>query len=175
MRLWSLHPAVLDRQGLTACWREGLLAQAVLAGRTRGYTRHPQLQRFQQQPEPLASIGAYLLEVATEADARGYRFDRARIDRASSVGDASAPRMPVTDGQLAFELAHLRRKLVVRSPDVPLPAAPLPHPLFIVEPGPIAEWERPDPVVLTDRTAHADDTAPSEQSAAPDNPTPTER
>ena len=24
MRLWSLHPALLDRQGLTACWREAL-------------------------------------------------------------------------------------------------------------------------------------------------------
>ena len=44
MRLWSLHPKHPDRQGLTACWREALLAQAVLAGRTRGYTRHPQLE-----------------------------------------------------------------------------------------------------------------------------------
>ena len=43
MRIWSLHPRYLDRQGLTACWREGLLAQAVLAGRTRGYRQHSQL------------------------------------------------------------------------------------------------------------------------------------
>ncbi|WP_347755377.1 pyrimidine dimer DNA glycosylase/endonuclease V [Agrococcus sp. ProA11] len=149
MRLWSLHPAALDRQGLTACWREGLLAQAVLAGRTRGYTRHPQLLRFQQQPEPLESIGAYLAEVAAEADARGYRFDRARIDRVPTDG-RPAPRIPVSEGQLAFELAHLRRKLTVRSPKMPLPAVPLPHPLFTVEPGPIAEWERPDPIVLPD-------------------------
>lgn len=169
MRLWSLHPAALDRQGLTACWREGLLAQAVLAGRTRGYTRHPQLQRFQQQPQPLASICAYLAEVATEADARGYRFDRARIDRPCAVGDASAPRIPVSDGQLAFELAHLRRKLAVRSPDVPLPAAALPHPLFTVEPGPIADWERPDTVVPTDHRA------PAAPSTPPNHRTPTER
>jgi len=26
MRLWSVHPRHLDRQGLTACWREALLA-----------------------------------------------------------------------------------------------------------------------------------------------------
>ena len=32
MRLWSLHPRYLDARGLTACWREGLLAQAVLQG-----------------------------------------------------------------------------------------------------------------------------------------------
>ncbi|WP_245703168.1 pyrimidine dimer DNA glycosylase/endonuclease V [Raineyella antarctica] len=41
MRLWSLHPSLLDRAGLGASWREGLLAQAVLAGRTRGYRNHP--------------------------------------------------------------------------------------------------------------------------------------
>lgn len=52
MRIWSLHPSQLDRQGLLACWREALLAQAVLAGRTRGYTRHPQLQRKLAERSP---------------------------------------------------------------------------------------------------------------------------
>src|SRR5690606_6899395 len=42
MRLWSLHPRYLDRQGLLALWREALLARAVLRGETRGYTLHPQ-------------------------------------------------------------------------------------------------------------------------------------
>ena len=37
MRLWSLRPKYLDSQGLVALWREGLLAQAVLRGKTRGY------------------------------------------------------------------------------------------------------------------------------------------
>ena len=46
MRMWSVHPSHLDRAGLVACWRESLLAQAVLAGRTRGYRNHPQLERF---------------------------------------------------------------------------------------------------------------------------------
>ncbi|MGB4136662.1 MAG: pyrimidine dimer DNA glycosylase/endonuclease V, partial [Microbacterium sp.] len=46
MRLWSVHPRYLDAKGLVACWREALLAQAVLAGRTRGYARHPQVERF---------------------------------------------------------------------------------------------------------------------------------
>ena len=53
MRLWSLDPAHLDRQGLVACWREALLAQAVLAGRTRGYRHHPQLERFRVVPGPV--------------------------------------------------------------------------------------------------------------------------
>jgi hypothetical protein len=38
----------LDGRGLVALWREALLAQAVLRGRTRGY-RHPQLARFRSR------------------------------------------------------------------------------------------------------------------------------
>ena len=45
MRLWSLHPMYLDVKGLVALWREGLLARAVLKGKTKGYTNHPQLIR----------------------------------------------------------------------------------------------------------------------------------
>ena len=54
MRIWSLHPEYLDRQGLVACWRESLLAQKVLAGQTVGYIRHPQLARFRVLDDPLA-------------------------------------------------------------------------------------------------------------------------
>lgn len=43
MRLWSLHPSILDRAALVAGWRKALLAHKVLAGGTRGYSRHPQL------------------------------------------------------------------------------------------------------------------------------------
>jgi hypothetical protein len=57
MRVWSLHPRYLDRQEITACWREALLAQAVLEGGTRGYTRHPQLERFRTEPDPREAIG----------------------------------------------------------------------------------------------------------------------
>ena len=60
MRIWSVHPRYLDRQGLLACWRESLLAQAVLADATKGYQHHPQLERFREQPDPLVAIGAYL-------------------------------------------------------------------------------------------------------------------
>jgi len=141
MRIWSLHPEHLDRAGLVACWRETLLAQAVLAERTRGYRNHPQLERFRAQPEPVASVGAYLAGLAREADRRGYRFDRSRI----IVADAPVPSIAVTDGQLAFEWAHLGRKLAARSPEllVARAPAPTPHPLFAVETGPIASWERP--------------------------------
>lgn len=145
MRLWSLHPSLLDRQGLTACWREGLLAQAVLAGGTRGYTRHPQLVRFRRQPEPLVAVAAYLHAVADEAEARGYRYDRARV-RTSPERAAGTPRIAVTQGQLDLEWRHLRRKLAVRSPETAVAAerldGPSPHPLFVVVPGDVEEWER---------------------------------
>lgn len=158
MRLWSLHPSHLDRQGLTACWREALLAQAVLAGRTRGYLSHSQLIRFREQPDPLRSVGAYLVGVADEAAARGYRFDRSRIDRPAplptdpprteprddgAVGDV--PSIPVTAGQVAHEWLHLLHKLALRSPErhtAALGLVPAVHPLFHVVPGPVAEWER---------------------------------
>lgn len=142
MRIWSVHPSQLDRQALIACWRETLLAQAVLAGRTKGYTRHPQLERFRAASDPEGLVGAYLTGLADEADRRGYRFDRTRILHPS----APAPLLTVTDGQLAFEWGHLLRKLEARSPDdwrVRRTEQPQPHPLFTVAPGPIAEWERP--------------------------------
>lgn len=145
MRLWSLHPRHLDRQGLTGGWREALLAQAVLAGRTRGYRAHPQLERFREHPRPEAAIGAYLAVLAEEATTRGYRFDRSRIDRPPHRGAAPAS-IPVTSGQLALEWAHLLAKLEHRSPECwqreRLLSIPEPHPLFTVVPGAVASWER---------------------------------
>lgn len=156
MRLWTLHPRLLDRQGLTGAWREALLAQAVLAGRTRGYREHPQLERFREHADPAAAVGAFLTGLALEARSRGYRFDAARIDRPAPGldGEADAPLalpagldpIPAATGQRDHEWAHLRAKLAARSPawlerwaDV---AEPDVHPLFVLEPGPIAAWER---------------------------------
>ena len=142
MRIWSLHPQYLDRQGLTAGWREALLAQAVLEGGTRGYTRHPQLERFRAEPDPTEAIGDYLAALADEAGSRGYLFDRSKVHRR---GDP-ARRIAVTSGQLDLEWWHLRQKLALRSPEVAVRWAgietPEPHPLFIVVDGPVASWER---------------------------------
>lgn len=56
MRIWSLHPSLLDRRGLVACWRETLLAQKVLRELTKGYTNHPQLERFKATANPALSV-----------------------------------------------------------------------------------------------------------------------
>lgn len=138
MRLWSVHPKYLDPQGLVALWREALLAQAVLAGKTRGYTRHPQLDRFRDDPK---AISAYLRAIAAEARERGYRFDESKVPR---VRDR-AP-IAVTEGQLRYEWQHLRAKLRVRNAEwhgrTRGVALPEPHPLFVVVAGPVAAWER---------------------------------
>ena len=142
MRLWSLHPKYLDPQGLVALWREALLAQAVLADRTQGYRRHPQLDRFRAQAEPLAALGAYLLAVGAEALARGYTFDQGKI--ISAVPDEAS--LPVTAGQLAHEWQHLMGKLEKRAPRLHAchlaVTAPECHPLFFIVPGEVAPWER---------------------------------
>lgn len=142
MRLWSLHPRYLDRQGLTACWREGLLAQAVIGRSSGAYSSHPQLERFRNCSQPLTALGEYLHGVANEADARGYRFARDKIERSGQV----AP-IPVTDGQVAYEWRHLERKLASRSPQWHEQFAGLltadVHPVFTVVPGAVESWERP--------------------------------
>ena len=138
MRIWSLHPSLLDRRALVACWRETLLAQKVLRGLTRGYTNHPQLIRFRAHPQPLEAVTAYLSRLADEADARGYSFNRALIgagenstgknssgknDTDKNCADkaenpyASVARIPVPLGQLEYELAFLRHKVAGRDPE----------------------------------------------------------
>jgi len=140
MRLWTLHPQYLDSRGLVALWREALLAQAVLAGRTRGYTHHPQLARFRASPSPLAAIAEYLRAVHAEAARRGYAFDATKI---AASGQAEA--IVATRGQLDYEWAHLRRKLEQRAPawlaGLRLRTRPDAHPLFRIVPGPVADWE----------------------------------
>jgi hypothetical protein len=140
MRLWTLHPKYLDSRGLVALWREALLAQAVLCGRTRGYLHHPQLLRFRDMPSPTASLAAYLLAVHGEATRRGYHFDAAKIGT-----DRDDRRIIASRGQLDYEWRHLKEKLRVRAPaqlarlqDIPRPD---PHPLFRIVAGGVADWE----------------------------------
>jgi hypothetical protein len=141
MRLWSIHPKYLDSRGLVALWREALLAQAALRGKTKGYTRHPQLERFKRHSAPLNAIAHYLEAVYGEAKARGYEFDRRRL---GSPGARVV--IAVSRGQLLYEWTHLLRKLRRRSPSLwrELASArrPQAHPLFRVCSGAVAPWER---------------------------------
>jgi len=141
VRIWSLHPQYLDRQGLLACWREALLAQKVLRGETRGYRHHPQLTRFRSQLEPLSCIASYLVGLAEEAERRGYHFDRSKIGCSKSV-----QRIPVTRGQVLVEWRHLKEKLQLRDParlkQFEGIVTPEIHPLFTIIEGQAESWEK---------------------------------
>lgn len=147
MRLWSIHPRYLDTKALVALWREGLLAQAVLLGRTKGYVNHPQLHRFRVRHDPAAWIAAYLHGIHVESVARGYRFDEGRI---ASRSPRLAGEIEVAFGQLRFEVRHLADKVAARAPEwhraVVAPLSPGlevdPHPIFSVVPGGVEDWEK---------------------------------
>lgn len=142
MRLWSLHPQYLDTKGLVALWREGLLAQKVLQGKTRGYRNHPQLDRFKTHSSPKAAIGHYLLEVWEEANRRGYCFDRTKIKNEGK----KVISVPVPRGQLRYEWEHLRKKFRRRDParfkGMKKNQKVSAHPAFRVIAGSIAIWEK---------------------------------
>jgi len=139
MRLWSLHPRLLDRAALIALWREGLLAQKVLFGKTKGYRFHPQLARFRATKDPVAAIATYLWAVQREATKRGYKFNSGKI-----VSGKSAISLSVTSGQLAFEREHLIRKLRVRDQAALrklVVGRLVPHPMMCVVRGQTEPWE----------------------------------
>jgi hypothetical protein len=140
VRLWTLHPRYLDSQGLTALWREALLARAVLRGRTRGYRHHPQLLRFQARSNPVALLNAYLAYVHAEAERRGFKFDRGKL-----AAPRARIRLPETVGQLEYEWCHLQSKLRRRSPALARSfehiQRPDPHPLFRLVAGGVRPWE----------------------------------
>ena len=141
MRLWSIHPSYLDQKALVAVWREALLARAVLRGATRGYKNHPQLERFRDHSAPISAINNYLRGILSEAENRGYNFDRSKLGPVRNRNT-----ILVTDEQLLFELSHLRKKVNSRAPLElsRLPEAPAlePHPLFKQRSGKIEGWER---------------------------------
>lgn len=111
MRIWSLHPTLLDTKGLVALWREALLAKHVLSGSTAGYQNHPQPKRFKSSSNPHAAIHLYLKGVYEEALRRGYSFDKTIFE---IINEHIS--LPVTQGQLDYEHNHLMKKLLTRDP-----------------------------------------------------------
>lgn len=110
MRLWSLHPRYFDRQGFFTLWRNALLAQKVLAGEAGKFRNHPQLERFRKCESPLKAIGTYLSFIASEGLRRGYNMSHEKIICPNFDEDV----MAVNGNQLAFEVKHLRKKLLDR-------------------------------------------------------------
>lgn len=140
MRIWSIHPRYLDAKGIVALWRETLLAKNVLLGNTKGYKNHPQLDRFKEYSETVPAINKYLEIVYEESLARGYHFDVTKFE-----ASARSYQIPVTQGQVDYEMQHLLSKLKVRDPNryeqVLQEKRVEVHPLFTVVEGDIEPWE----------------------------------
>jgi hypothetical protein len=134
-------PPCSIKKVLVALWREALLAQKVLQGKTKGYRSHPQLDRFRQSKTPVTTISVYLWAVLDEACRRGYSFDSSKIAR-----KRKPIKLTVTQGQLDFEFWHLKGKLRQRDPGRYHELRRLreikAHPLFITVAGEIEPWER---------------------------------
>ncbi len=141
MRIWSLHPRYLDSKGLVALWRETLLAKHVLAGKTKGYKNHPQLNRFKEAENPENAINYYLKYIWLEAEERNYNFDKSKF-----VEIADINKINLTTGQLDFERDHLLKKLKLRDVKRYNEIACLDsfetHPLFNLIEGDIEPWEK---------------------------------
>ncbi len=141
MRIWSIHPKYLDTKGLVALWREALLAKHVLRGATTGYRNHPQLDRFKALGRPVDAINQYLAAVYEEACARGYAFDRQKIDWHFRPVEVT-----VTRGQIRYETAHLLGKLKirdkVRGQELERVHRVKSHPMFRIVPGNVEPWEK---------------------------------
>ena len=143
MRLWSIHPKYLDRAGLVAVWREGLLAKQVFEGKIKGYWNHPQLLRFKGYEKPADLIDAYLFQIYLEAKRRGYSFDFSKIRGVKLQGA-----LAVTRGQLEYEFAHLLKKLEMLDKKKLEelkglnPKTIEPNPVFRVIGGDVERWEK---------------------------------
>lgn len=143
MRLWTIHPKYLDAKGLVALWREALLAQNVLHGKTKGYRRHPQLDRFKECVEPAKAIALYLDGISEEARYRGYTFDKARI---LTKPHGKAGFIEVNRGQIHYEFAFLKYKLrsrdIKKLKEIEQVKRIEVHPVFKAVHGGIAPWEK---------------------------------
>jgi len=142
MRLWSIHPKYLDCKGLIALWRESLLAQRVLSGKTKAFKKHPQLERFRKHPNTISAINAYLYHVLEEGLRCGYDFKKEKI----SLPIKRILPIKVTSGQILFEFNHLKKKLKTRDPEkyrqlLKVKEIEL-HPIFKIVEGEIETWEK---------------------------------
>jgi hypothetical protein len=117
MRIWTVHPMYLDKQGMATAWREGVLGISVF-GTSKMYSSHPQLKRFTSK----AQIAEYLLEILEESKNRDYTFNAGQVFDKLLPEDYAAYHnsklefdpVVVSYGQLMYEFRHLQNILKER-------------------------------------------------------------
>lgn len=91
--------------------------------------------------DPISAINHYLLFLYNEASMRGFAFDKSKLKPGTA-----ASKIPVTAGQMIFEIEHLKKKLWKRNrlryfslKKINIPEA---NPLFKVIKGDKEKWEK---------------------------------
>lgn len=93
--------------------------------------------------KPIVLINAYLYQVYLEAERRGYKFNRTKVEPIILIEEVA-----VTRGQLEFEFYHLLKKLEIRNKkhfEELMKLSPKniePNPIFRVVDGKIEKWEK---------------------------------
>ncbi len=152
MRLWSIHPKLIDQKGFSALWRESILAQNAILNKT-SYSNHPQLIRFKNSSDVNNCMRLYMLSIFSESIDRGYDFDYSKI----IIGDRDIlekdilPSIPVTINQVLYEKKLFLEKVKYRKRPMrenkrielenKMNVIQL-NPLFTLVPGPIEKWEK---------------------------------
>jgi hypothetical protein len=144
IKLWSIHPMYLYDKALMGLWRSSLIARDIIEGRATGYRIRPPLYRFINHPDPVKAINTYIYYIWLEAKDRGYKFVDDRELRWEYIDFEGKVKVPITDGQLAFEVWNYLWKVVVKKPTW-LPIYRYvecfePNPVFKVYPGPPDPW-----------------------------------
>lgn len=118
------------------------MVRKVLEGRTKGYTKHPQVTRFKDLDYPAHFINEYLRHIFQESLVRGYSFDQTKIYRSRT----GVERVQVASRQFEYEIEHLKGKLMKRDPrffkKLNEVTRPDPHPMIKIVAGEIEKWER---------------------------------
>jgi hypothetical protein len=146
LRLWSLDPKYLDSKALNGVWRESLLAQSVILGKTKGWKNHPQLIRFKHTQNPIETIGYYLKKIYEESCKRGYKYNKNKITKSLE----NIEKIKITSGQIKYEYKILKERIKKRSPKKYQEILkqeingefPKPHPLFTIIEGDVEQWEK---------------------------------
>lgn len=152
MRLWSFHPQYLDDTGLRRLWNEALIAARALAalqrGEKRGYQHHSQLARFKTHPEPVQAISNYLHCIAAEAQRRRMNYPKAFKREYIPLPESQVGQIPVTAGQLEYEIWHYGAILSKRRGcgeaycEFWSVVEHRVHPLFTLVRGAVERWEK---------------------------------
>ena len=127
MRIWALHPSLLDRKRLGAQWNEGQRLQDLIYDDSKtGWRNHPLLKKYLDWPDKgrlKIFLYYYLREIALEAESRGYSYNSELI-RWDVILDAlpsdvltrftEDSHAYVTADQLRYEFFHMYNKVNIK-------------------------------------------------------------